>query len=284
MPVFMSLVWPCALLLWSLATLLALRWLSAGSPTPLWPGIVFAPTEPVAPPQLAAYLLSANLALLANDDFNQLESALSPRRVRQVLRRQWKIGSHKDFERTLGERLNWCGTGTPDEMKALAAWREGRRHPGTAGVALDGICKFLSVQAGIVAPRSIGACHMNLMAWDVQQLAYMVRLGAARGYLARPRAQSLLAMLHREARMHYTSWSDYSLSSLIGMGLRSPVDLHEANGWHLIAASHAALLSTPTSPMTQAGLWSTAAVPVAPIHSLPPLHVGPLSNYFEPLP
>jgi hypothetical protein len=279
----MDVAWLCLLVLWSLVCLVLLRRLLARNPVLLWRGLAFAPTEPVSSQQLATYLLSANLALLADDDFNQLKSALSKRRARGMLRRRWQIRSLQDFERTVADRLRWCGTGTPEEMRALAAWRDGRSQPSAAYASLDGICKFLSVHVGIVDERGIGACHLNLAAWDVQQLACIVRLGAALDYLPRAGAQALLTMLHQEARRHYTSWSDYSLSALIGMGMRSPVDLHASARWHRIASSHAALLRTPTSPMARAGLWSTAPSSAAPVHAMPPRQAGPLSTSFDTL-
>ncbi|MGJ7493318.1 DUF1266 domain-containing protein [Variovorax sp. ZT4R33] len=284
----MGALWLCLLSVWSLAVLLVLRGVLACSTASLWPALNFAPTESVSPRQLGAYLLSANLALLANDDFNQLKSALPKRKVRQLLRGQWQIRSRQDFECVLADRLEWCGVGTAEEMQALSTWHQGHAQTTPAGAALEDICRFLSVHAGIVHPRTIGDFHLNLVAWDVQQLAYMVRLGASLDYLSTSRAHALLTMLHREARMHYTSWGEYSLSSLIGMGLRSPVDLHQASGWHRIAASHAALLRTPTSPMVRLGLWSTAASPAppAPPTAAPhaqPWHVRPLSSFFDTL-
>lgn len=279
----MSETWLLLLGLWAFVFVALLRrWFAPSAPL-LWPGLAFAPTEPVSSRQLASYLLSANLALLAGDDFNQLNSALSKRRARRLLRRQCKIRSLGDFERTLADRLRWCGTGTPEEMQALAAWRDGRSHGSSAYEALGDICKFLSLHARLVDPSAIGASHLNLTAWDVQQLAYIVRLGATLDYLPPVGARALLTMLHQEARTHYTSWSDYSLSSLIGMGMRSPVDLQAPEGWHRIASSHAALLRTPTSPMAQVGLWSTEPVALSSTDALPAVHAGPLSTSFDSL-
>jgi hypothetical protein len=79
-----------------------------------------------------------------------------------------------------------------------------------------------------------------MVAWDVQQVAYVVRLGRAVGYLSRSMAESTLARLQHAARAHYTSWTDYSLSAMLGMGLRGRFDLVE---WHRVAQSHELLLT-----------------------------------------
>src|SRR6185312_9457598 len=89
-----------------------------------------------------------------------------------------------------------------------------------------------------------------MVAWDVQQAAYVVRLGRAAGYLSRSMAESTLARLQHAARGHYTSWTDYSLSALLGMGLRGRFDLAE---WHRVARSHDALMTAHAELLRRTG-------------------------------
>jgi hypothetical protein len=257
-------IWISVLAVWIALLFLFIRRRMGRNPAQGSRAIAFVPTEPVTPRELAGYLLSANLAVLEHDNFNQLGSALPAWRVRALLLRYWDVTSLQSFHEALEHRLQWYGIGSEEEMQALEAWREGEAEPSDAYAALEDICQFLSVHAGLASPRDIGPHHANLMAWDVQQLAYLVRLGFTLQYLSRDRAQGILKMLQGEIRLHYRSWKEYSLSSLIGMGLRSPIDLEDVGDWYHIARSHAMLLHAASSPIAHARLWGPSLLQTRP--------------------
>ncbi|VTU39623.1 DUF1266 domain-containing protein [Variovorax sp. PBL-E5] len=198
------------------------------------------PAEQASADQLFGCLLSANLAVLADDDFKQLSSALSASRSRRMLAQQWKLNIAIECRRKIESWLGSPGAAEAEEREAWAAWREGRQVDSDAYRALSNGVAFLA-DAGIVSAESVDARHLSMVAWDVQQAAYVVRLGRAAGYLSRSMAESALARLQHAARSHYMSWTDYSLSAILGMGVRGRFDLVE---WHRVAQSHELLLTT----------------------------------------
>jgi hypothetical protein len=216
--------------------------------------IKFKRADAVSPHQLFGYLLSANLAVLEQDDFNQLGSAHSTRRIRDLLELYWRIHSSEDLHRVLQYRLAQLGLSSPEEHAAYDAWRNRNPIDTETYAALLDVCVFLSVDAGVVKPREISDRHLQMMAWDIQQAAYILRLGFALGYVTREFAESNLSRLQREARIHYTSWKDYSISSLVGRGLRARIDLFDPGDWQRIAQSHAVLTATH-SPIAHAAPW-----------------------------
>lgn len=141
-----------------------------------------------------------------------------------------------------------------EEQGAYAAWVHRAPVDTEAYAALLDVCVFLSVDAGIIRPREIGGRHLNMMAWDIQQASYLLRLGFTLGYVTREFAESALARLQREARTHYASWKDYSLSSLVGRGLRNRVDLFDPGDWQEIARSHEVLIAA-YPPISRAAPW-----------------------------
>jgi hypothetical protein len=201
--------------------------------------VPWTPTERVSGDQLFGYLLSGNLALMAHDDFNQLASALPPPRIRRILVEQWSLKSAIECRRRVEYWLVTLGMPEPGEQEAWAAWRERRPIDSDAYRALRAGAHLLRVDAGTAATLAIDPRQFSMMAWDVQQAAYVVRLGFAVGYLSRAMAESTLARLQHAVRAHYTSWADYSLSALLGMGLRGRFDGVE---WHCAARSHERLL------------------------------------------
>ena len=216
--------------------------------------IKFKRRDAVSPHALFSYLLSANLAVLEHDDFNQLGSAHSARRVRELLERYWRIHSSEDLHRVLRQLLARLGANSPEEQAAYDAWRDRQPIDTETYAALLDVCVFLSVDAGVIKPREIGERHLRMMAWDIQQAAYILRLGFALGYVTREFAESNLGRLQREARIHYTSWNDYSISSLVGRGLRARIDLFDPGDWQRIAQSHG-VLTAAHSPIAQAAPW-----------------------------
>ncbi|VTU14237.1 hypothetical protein SRS16CHR_00992 [Variovorax sp. SRS16] len=249
-------------------TIVATRWARA---------MRFRSIEDVSPHELFGYLLSANLALLARDNFNQLPSGLSQARIRHVLATRWRVSSSHACVRVIEQRRKWLGLTTPAEDEALSAWRSGRIVDSECYGALHDTCIFLSLRARVVGMQEISEQHLCAMAWDIQQVAYLVRLGVAAGFVSRGRAENTLAGLQREARMHYSSWRDYSLSTLIGMGLRREVDAYDSETWWRIARSHKMLLEDRHTPISHAAPWGPPNSQADPrsVHSLRLVHASP---------
>jgi hypothetical protein len=128
---------------------------------------------------------------------------------------------------------------------------------------LQDVCTFLSSEACVVGATEIRAHHLNPMAWDIQQAAYSVRLGLVAGYAPTGISRNVMDRLQSEARLHYGSWSDYFLSSLIGMGLRHHVDIFSPGDWHRIAQTYTVLVSSWDDLLQHASTWSLAEVDVA---------------------
>jgi hypothetical protein len=222
-------------------------------------GIAFAPTEAITAHQLFGLLLGANLALLEHDDFNQLASTLPRRRIRDILARHWNVRSARDFQQVIDTRLRTLGAVSSEEAKAFEAWQAGQPVDTAAYRSLRDVLVFLSAQAGIVKPAEICERHLHLVAWDVQQVAYLLRLGFTLGYASRESVWRVLDRLQPTARMRYASWKDYSLSALVGMGLRGVLDLDDIGDWHHIARSHTVLLAAQRSLLTRAADWTATA-------------------------
>jgi len=251
--------WIAALALWLalLCTIVGVRmsWSDAS-----WArGIAFAPTEAIAPHQLFGLLLGANLALLEHDDFNQLASTLPRRRIQDVLARYWNVRSARDFQQVIDKRLRSLGAVSSEEAEAFEAWQIGEPVDTAAYQSLRDVLVFLSAHARVVMPDEIGDQHCRLMAWDVQQVAYLLRLGFTMGYASRESVWRTLDRLQPMARMRYTSWKDYSLSALVGMGVRGVLDLDDIGDWHHIARSHTVLLAARRSLLARAADWTATA-------------------------
>lgn len=251
--------WIAALAIW-LALLCTIVGVRRGWSDANWArGIAFAPTEAIAAHQLFGLLLGANLALLERDDFNQLASTLPRRRIRELLARYWNVRSARDFQQVIDTRLRTLGAVSSDEAEAFEAWRIGEPVDAAAYRSLRDVLVFLSAHAGIVKPGEIRDQHCHLVAWDVQQVAYLLRLGFTMGYASRESVWRTLDRLQPTARMHYTSWKDYSLSVLVGMGLRGVLDLDDIGDWHHIARSHTVLLAARRSLLARAADWAAPA-------------------------
>ena len=263
-------IWIAALVLW-LAFLCAVVGLRTGSTDASRARrIAFKPTEAITAPQLFGLLLGANVALLEQDDFNQLASTLSRRRIRKLLAQYWNIRSAQDFQKVIEQRLCGLGAVSSEEAAAIEAWHAGARLDTTAYRSLQDVIVFLSAHADIVKPGEIRDQHCHLVAWDVQQVAYLMRLGFTMGYASRDSVRRVLDRLRETARIHYTSWKDYSLSTLVGMGLRGVIDLDDIGDWYQIARTHTVLLAARRSLLARAGDWS------AP---LPSADAGPVSTF-----
>ncbi|WP_093110808.1 DUF1266 domain-containing protein [Variovorax sp. CF079] len=147
------------------------------------------------------------------------------------------------------------GTGFPAERAAYAAWRSGHVVDSAAYAALQEVCRFLVQDARVVEAKQIQDVHLNPVAWKIQQASYLVRLGFSAGYVSRLNAQAALKRLQEIARAHYTSWEDFSLSGLIALGVRSPIDSFDLVDWRKIARSHEVLLRVQYSTLAHAARW-----------------------------
>ncbi|HZX85259.1 MAG TPA: DUF1266 domain-containing protein [Reyranella sp.] len=251
--------WIAALAIW-LALLCTIVGVRRGWSDANWArGIAFAPTEAIAAHQLFGLLLGANLALLERDDFNQLASTLPRRRIRELLARYWNVRSARDFQQVVDTRLRTLGAVSSEEAEAFEAWQIGEPVDTAAYRSLRDVLVFLSAHAGIAKPGEIRDQHCHLVAWDVQQVAYLLRLGFTLGYASRASVWRTLDRLQSMARMRYTSWKDYSLSALVGMGVRGVLDLDDIGDWHHIARSHTVLLAARRSLLARATDWAAPA-------------------------
>ena len=218
----------------------------------------FVPTEDMSADQLFGCLLSANLALLEHDNFNQLASALPPRRVRAILKSHWGIDSAETCRRGIFGRLRELGRESAEEEAAFSAWAAGATVDSNAFASLRDVCMFLSIDVQAASPRRFFKHDFSMMAWDIQQVAYITRLGCAAGFMPRDVAEEVLAVLQRSARAAYASWTDFSLAMLVGMGMRSPVDTFDTGGWVQFARSHTALLECRDTLLRHAAPWDPA--------------------------
>lgn len=214
----------------------------------------FAPTEEMSPERLFGCLLSANFAVLMNDNFNQLASALPEQRVRRLLAEHWGIETRADCLRVIGQRVEQLGEISPVEMQAVAAWLEEQR-PGGEG-ARPGL---RSPVEHLASGDDMSHGHLSVLAWDIQQLAYLVRLARAVGHVSQSDAEAVLARLAMRARMHYGSWKVYSLAALVGLGMRGAMEVFETSAWERYSRTHSILLRGPRSAIRFASSWSALA-------------------------
>ena len=222
--------------------------------------IAFRPTEPMSPEQLFGCLLSGNFALLMRDNFNQLESSLPKWRVTKILAENWAIRCSMDFRDVLEARLTRMGQMSQLENGAIAAWHAGHWAQSSEYAALEKTCIFVTLRARIVDDDALRQAHLSVLAWDVQQVAYLARLGLAVGYVSRESADSILDLLQARARSEYASWQEYSLSALIGLGMRGSLEIFDTTEWMQFARTHSVLLDQRHSPIRIAAPWKSPSV------------------------
>ncbi len=219
--------------------------------------IQFRPTESMSPEQLFSCLLSGNFALLMRDNFNQLESSLPRVRVARILAEHWAIHCPFDFRCVLEARLMRMGQMSPLENGAIAAWHAGHWAQSSEYAALEQTCVFVTVRAHIVNDDALRQGHLSVLAWDVQQVAYLVRLGLAVDYVSRKFADSILDLLRTRVRSTYASWQEYSLSALVGLGMRGSLEIFDTTEWMQFARTHSVLLDERHSPIRSAAPWKS---------------------------
>ncbi|MGO4396509.1 DUF1266 domain-containing protein [Variovorax sp. M-6] len=230
--------------------------------------IAFKPKEEMSPEQLFGCLLSGNFALLMRDNFNQIGSSLSERRIGRVLREHWGVETRADCLRMIESRRESLGKMSPPEKRAIAAWLTGERVDSNEYAAIEDTCRFMALRAHITHVDELRNDHLSVLAWDIQQLAYLVRLACAVGHVSKPSAEEILGALRTRARAHYGSWKDYSLAALIGLGMRGSLEVFDHAEWTQFARTHAVFLNERRSPTKSASRWTVAAVqrdaPAAP--------------------
>lgn len=216
------------------------------------------PRTDVSLQEIFSYRLSGNLALIEKDDFNQLRSSLSMEKIREVLFRYWQIKGPEDFSVSLQQAFFQLGDTSAIEQHAFDGWNTGAACNTAHYIRLFDVCKFLSVDAGLINASRIGSRQLNMTAWDIERTAYLVRLGYASHYIQRDGAVQSLRRLSAAAKERYGSWEDFSISALIGMGTRSAVEVSQANVWHAYARTHLALISAAGTPSEQTADWKLA--------------------------
>jgi hypothetical protein len=219
--------------------------------------IDFRPTEPVRPEQLFGYLLGGNFALLLRDDFNQLPSALPSRRIHQLLQEHWRIETETDCERVIRSRIEGLGRLSPAEKRAIAAWMIDAPIDSSEYMALEDTCRFIALRARLAQVDALRHDHLSILAWDMQQLACLVRMACAVGWVTRASADEVLSMLKARARASFASWSDYSLCGLVGLGLRGSLDVFDRTEWTQFARSHSVFLDKRHTPTRHASRWGS---------------------------
>ena len=222
--------------------------------------IAFKPKEEMSPEQLFGCLLSGNFALLMRDNFNQLGSSLSERRIGRVLREHWGIETRADCRRVIESRLESLGRMSPSEKRAIAAWLTGEPVDSNEYAALEDTCLFVALRARLTRVDELRHDHLSVLAWDIQQLAYLVRLACAVGHVSKASAEEILGTLRTRARAHYGSWQDYSLAALIGLGMRGSLEVFDHAEWTQFARTHSVFLNERRSPTQSASRWTVAAV------------------------
>ncbi|MBU1359642.1 MAG: DUF1266 domain-containing protein [Gammaproteobacteria bacterium] len=219
--------------------------------------------------QLCGYLLSANEAVLQLDDFNQLASALPRAKARQLLEQRWRVKSAIDCRRLIEKRLGRLGKPLPEEAEAFAAWANGEPIDSEEFDTLQEVCDRLHECALVASVRQVRSSHLSTAAWDIQQVAYIVRLGHSVGYLSRGIAETILSRLHAAARGGYRSWKNFSLSTLVTAGLRGQVDASDREAWQQLADSHKLFLATVEAAAVRVSAGSALVAPGRETHLFP---------------
>jgi len=210
-----------------------------------------ASAEEMSPDLLFGCLLSANFAVLMNDNFNQLASALPEERVKKLLAEQWGIGTRADCIRAIEKGMPRLGEISTLEMEAVDAWLREQR-------SRDDIANFSRLRIERLASTDrLGQGHLSVLAWDIQQFAYLIRLALATGHVSRSQAEAVLGRLTVRARGHYGSWAVYSMAAVAGLGMRSAMEVFETSAWDRYLRTHAAFLDGRQAP-TRFEPWSEA--------------------------
>jgi hypothetical protein len=219
----------------------------------------------MSPEQLFGCLLSGNFALLMRDNFNQPASSLPKGRVTKILSEHWAIRSPIEFQWVLEARLARMGQMSQLENGAIAAWHAGHWAQSDEYAALEQTCMFMILQARLVDDDVLRRGHLSVLAWDVQQVAYLLRLGLAVDYVSRRFADSVIDLLRMRVQSTYASWQEYSLSALVGLGMRGSLEIFDTTEWMQFARTHLVLLDEHHSPIRSAAPWTDPSVPLVEV-------------------
>jgi hypothetical protein len=222
--------------------------------------IAYRPTESMSPEQLFGCLLSGNFALLMRDNFNQLASSLPKGRVTKILAEHWAIRCPMEFQWVLEARLARMGQMSQLENGAIAAWHAGHWAQSDEYAALEQTCMFMILQARLVDDDALRRGHLSVLAWDVQQVAYLLRLGLAVDFVSRRFADSVIDLLRTRVQSACASWQEYSLSALVGLGMRGSLEIFDTTEWMQFARTHRVLLDEHHSPIRSAAPWTHPSV------------------------
>lgn len=203
---------------------------------------ILGPADGMTTNQLFECLLSGNLAVSLGDDFRQLESGLSDRRAEGNLALHWGIDSREICRRVVGERLTFFGATTCGAKRAIDTWYHREDVDLDEKVLIEEAYLYLALHANLAHEEA--PCHdpLSMLAWDIQQLAVIVRLSLKLAYIDRHEAEAILRTLAEQARSGFRSWKDFSLCAMVGLGMSGSIALFDTNEWAWLASTHAVFL------------------------------------------
>lgn len=209
--------------------------------------------------ELFGCLLSANLAVLENDNFDRIESSLSSWKARRALTKHWGIWTTAGLRKTISVGFDNAGQTSEDEREALEAWASNRETNCATFWAIRDIVLLMATYTAAIPFTSVRLKRFSLLAWDIQQLAYIVRLGTAAGMLSVHEGRDWLRLLADKIRCYYSNWHEYSLNAIVGRCIKHPVDWFRLGQWTELVATHDKFLALGRGAFAQALPWSQEA-------------------------
>jgi hypothetical protein len=206
------------------------------------------PTQEMTPDQLFGCLLSGNFALLLGDNFNQLASGLSEQQAQRILAEQWGVTSQAGCHRVIADRLVRLGVMSPAERDALGAWLTGE------GEQSEGAGSTLGLRARLALVDELRRDYHGVLAWDIQQLAGLLRLALRVRHIHKDEAGRDMLSLAQRARSSFDSWEEFSHCALVGLGMRSSMEIFESAEWPRATRTHSIFVDESDSP-TRRATW-----------------------------
>jgi hypothetical protein len=208
-------------------------------------------TQEMTPDQLFGCLLSGNFALLLGDNFGQLASGLSEQHAERILAAQWGVTSQASCHRVIDERLARLGVMSLAESDALAAWLTGEREES------EGARSSMGLRARRNLVDGLRHDYHGVLAWDIQQLAGLLRVALRVRHIHKDEAERDMALLAQRARSSFNSWEEFSRCALVGLGMRSSMEIFESAEWNRATRTHSIFLDESNSP-TRRAPWVSA--------------------------